>query len=90
MQNESVIVALGEICLELLAHSLFTVKIRMSESLDGDVFMHYSLHRPEQKEHIIALFQQTFTDSEGENEGVLIAKLVTDFMTGLARTGVTS
>mmetsp|Transcript_721 Transcript_721/g.1248 ORF Transcript_721/g.1248 Transcript_721/m.1248 type:complete len:183 (+) Transcript_721:166-714(+) len=43
--------------------------------------MHSSLYKPEQKEEVIALFKKTFTDSEGEKEGALIAKLATDFLT---------
>lgn len=43
--------------------------------------MNYSLYKPEQKTELIALFKKTFTDSEGENEGALIAKLVDDFLT---------
>lgn len=43
--------------------------------------MNYSLYQPEQKTELIALFKKTFIDSEGENEGALIAKLVDDFLT---------
>ncbi len=43
--------------------------------------MNYSRYKPEQKNELIALFKKTFTDSEGENEGALIAKLVDDFLT---------
>lgn len=35
---------------------------------------------PEQNEELISLFTRTFTDSEGKDEGVLIGKLVRDFL----------
>lgn len=43
--------------------------------------MHYSLFKNDQKREVVALFKNAFTDSEGEKEGALIAKLVTDFLT---------
>ncbi len=49
--------------------------------------MNYSLYKPEQKAEVIALFKKTFTDSEGENEGALIAKVVDDFLTYPAKDG---
>lgn len=38
--------------------------------------MHLSLYKGDRDEEIIDLFKQTFTDSEGESEGVVIGALV--------------
>ncbi|GIU21068.1 GNAT family N-acetyltransferase [Shewanella sp. MBTL60-007] len=43
--------------------------------------MKYSLYKQEQTQKIITLFNDTFSDSEGKEEGGLIAKLVEDFLT---------
>lgn len=42
--------------------------------------MNYSLYKTDQKEAFITLFNNTFSDSEGKDEGAMIAKLVTDFL----------
>jgi predicted N-acetyltransferase YhbS len=49
--------------------------------------MHYSFYKPEQRDEVIALFKHSFTDSEGEHEGALIEKLVTDFLTRPVNNG---
>ncbi|EKA5638273.1 acetyltransferase, partial [Vibrio navarrensis] len=43
--------------------------------------MKYALYKQEQAQEIITLFNNTFSDSEGKEEGALIAKLVEDFLT---------
>ncbi|EIU6807720.1 N-acetyltransferase [Vibrio parahaemolyticus] len=43
--------------------------------------MKYALYKQEQTQEIITLFNDTFSDSEGKEEGTLIAKLVEDFLT---------
>ncbi|MBF4285659.1 acetyltransferase, partial [Vibrio anguillarum] len=43
--------------------------------------MKYALYKQEQTQEIITLFNDTFSDSEGKEEGALIAKLVEDFLT---------
>lgn len=42
--------------------------------------MNYSTYKPEQKEDVIALFNHAFTDSEGKEEGAVIAKLTDNFL----------
>ncbi|WP_028021464.1 GNAT family N-acetyltransferase [Enterovibrio calviensis] len=42
--------------------------------------MNYLLATPLQNEEIITLFRQTFANSEGKEEGDMIAKLVSDFV----------
>ncbi|TMX36600.1 N-acetyltransferase [Vibrio sp. Hep-1b-8] len=43
--------------------------------------MKYALYKQEQIQEIIQLFNDTFSASEGKEEGALIAKLVEDFVT---------
>lgn len=43
--------------------------------------MKYALYKQEEAQEIITLFNNTFSDSEGKEEGALIAKLVEDFLT---------
>ncbi|EHR5317503.1 TPA: GNAT family N-acetyltransferase [Vibrio parahaemolyticus] len=43
--------------------------------------MKYALYKQEQIQEVITLFKDTFSDSEGKEEGALIAKLVEDFLT---------
>ncbi|MDE1253354.1 acetyltransferase [Vibrio aestuarianus] len=43
--------------------------------------MKYGLYKQEQTQEIITLFNDTFSDSEGKEEGAVIAKLVEDFLT---------
>ncbi|WGV98689.1 N-acetyltransferase [Vibrio sp. YMD68] len=43
--------------------------------------MNYALYKPEQTQEISTLFNHTFSDSEGKEEGALIAKLAEDFFT---------
>ena len=43
--------------------------------------MKYALYKQEQTQEVITLFKDTFSDSEGKEEGALIAKLVEDFLT---------
>ncbi|MPW31890.1 GNAT family N-acetyltransferase [Agarivorans sp. B2Z047] len=47
--------------------------------------MDYLLYKPEHKENLVRLFKDTFTDSEGKDEGVLLAKLVSDFLSHPAK-----
>lgn len=42
--------------------------------------MNFSLYKSQQKPEIINLFQNTFSDSEGSEEGTVIGKLVSDFL----------
>ncbi|EEX65139.1 GNAT family N-acetyltransferase [Vibrio metoecus] len=42
--------------------------------------MNFSLYKSQQKLEIIDLFQNTFSDSEGSEEGTVIGKLVSDFL----------
>ncbi|WP_375748854.1 GNAT family N-acetyltransferase [Vibrio sp. HN007] len=42
--------------------------------------MNYQLYKETQTEEIIHLFTQTFTDSEGKEEGALIGKLTSDLL----------
>ncbi|MGY3686260.1 GNAT family N-acetyltransferase [Vibrio coralliilyticus] len=42
--------------------------------------MHYSLYHPSQAEEIKQLFLNTFSDSEGESEGLLVSNLAFDLM----------
>ncbi|MFH4664197.1 N-acetyltransferase [Vibrio cidicii] len=42
--------------------------------------MNFSLYKSQQKLEIIDLFQNTFSDSEGLEEGTVIGKLVSDFL----------
>ncbi|EGR1221239.1 N-acetyltransferase [Vibrio parahaemolyticus] len=46
-----------------------------------DIDMKYASYKQEQTQEIITLFNDTFSDSEGKEEGTLIAKLVEDFLT---------
>ncbi|MDE1318706.1 acetyltransferase [Vibrio aestuarianus] len=43
--------------------------------------MKYGLYKQAQTQEIITLFNDTFSDSEGKEEGAVIAKLVEDFLT---------
>lgn len=43
--------------------------------------MNHSLYKPQQTQEITKLFNNTFSDSEGKEEGALIAKLAEDFLT---------
>ncbi|WP_047688632.1 hypothetical protein [Vibrio sp. ZOR0018] len=43
--------------------------------------MKYALYKQEQAQEIITLLNDTFSDSEGKEEGALIAKLVEDLLT---------
>lgn len=42
--------------------------------------MHYSLYHPSQAEEIKQLFLNTFSDSDGESEGLLVSNLAFDLM----------
>eukprot|EP00487_Bulimina_marginata_P005844 TRINITY_DN24476_c0_g1_i1.p1 TRINITY_DN24476_c0_g1~~TRINITY_DN24476_c0_g1_i1.p1 ORF type:complete len:101 (+),score=10.75 TRINITY_DN24476_c0_g1_i1:24-326(+) len=43
--------------------------------------MKYALYKQADTQEIITLFDDTFSDSEGKEEGALIAKLIQDFFT---------
>ncbi len=43
--------------------------------------MNYALYKQQHTQEIITLFNDTFSDSEGKEEGALIAKLTEDFFT---------
>ena len=43
--------------------------------------MKYGLYKQAQTQEIITLFNDTFSDSEGKEEGAVIAKLVENFLT---------